>query len=40
MLHLLYIFSIMFIKDKDVMFNHEGLKSGFHHEELVIFALK
>jgi hypothetical protein len=39
-LHLLYIFNITLIKDKDVMLNHKSLKSGFHHKRLVIFTLK
>jgi hypothetical protein len=39
-LHLLYTFSVMLIKGKNVVLNHESLKGGFHREGLMIFTLK
>jgi hypothetical protein len=39
-LHLLYVFSIAFIKGKDIMLNYKGLKGGFYYEGLVVFTLK
>jgi hypothetical protein len=39
-LYFLHAFNVTLIKDKDVMLNYEGLKSGFYHEGLVVFTLK
>jgi hypothetical protein len=39
-LYLLHIFSIILMKGKNVILNHEGLKGGFHREGLIVFTLK